>query len=94
MKLYKVPIQIEFDICVWAKDIEQAKSIANDNVEEEMRNIDLLYFSTTYQPQIITNEKQIPSEWQGCCPYACHGTNKTVDQLVKEYEKDSTDNKD
>lgn len=68
MKLFTVPITIEFDMLVVAENRNEAESVALDNVGEEMRWNDPQ--TDAGWPQEITGFSEIPREWHGSRPLA------------------------
>ena len=76
-KLYKVDVELSYEMAVLAESPEEARQIAEENYEEELRNV--AYPGYEFSPRLMTS----PKEFEGTLPYGADDDKKTVDQYFE-----------
>jgi hypothetical protein len=77
-KMYKVDVELSYEMAVLAENEEEARQIAEENYEEELSNVS--YPGYTFYPRLMKN----PKEFEGTLPYGTDDDKKTVEQYFDE----------
>lgn len=63
MKLYKLRVEIEFDMCVAAEDEDDAKKIADQNLTKELNTWAMEHIASIGNPSMVKSRADIPEDW-------------------------------
>ena len=69
MNLYRVEVELVFDLLCVAESQEEARQIAKDNFQDEIRDNTTDSDYSFWTPFRITKHQEIPSEWNDGTPY-------------------------